>query len=169
MNTVVVLNQDYQYLNKVSWQKAVCLMYKGKAEALKFTKEVIRNAEKTIEIYVPSVLRLLKLVRAIYKHKVPFSRRNVMVRDGFTCQYCGDAKKRLTIDHVIPKSRGGKTIFENCVGACKKCNSKKSDRTPTEARMFLKKQPWAPTIMEFLRIQMKKENIDVFLKDLGVY
>lgn len=166
---VIVLNQDYQFLNKVSWQKAICLIYKGKAEILRHTKKVVRNAERTIEILIPKVLRLLKLVRAIYKQKVPFSRKNVMVRDGFMCQYCGVTGKRLTIDHVIPKSRGGKTVFENCVSACKDCNSRKSNKTPREAKMFFRKQPQAPTIMEFLRLQMQRENIDKFLKELGVY
>ena len=118
---------------------------------------------------VPKVLRLLKLVRAVYKQKVPFSRKNIMVRDDFVCQYCGITGERLTIDHVIPKSRGGKTNFENCVGACKTCNAKKANKTPREAKMFLKKQPYSPTIMEFLRMQMKKENIDTFLEELGVY
>ena len=169
MEAVIILNQDYQFLNKVSWQKAICLVYKGKAEVLRHTKKVIRNAEHTVEMLVPKVLRLLKLVRAVYKQKVPFSRKNIMVRDDFVCQYCGVIGERLTIDHVIPKSRGGKTNFENCVGACKTCNAKKANKTPREAKMFLRKQPYSPTIMEFLRMQMKKENIDTFLEELGVY
>ena len=91
-----------------------------------------------------------------------------MVRDGFACVYCGDTEK-LTIDHVLPVSRGGKSTFENCVCACGDCNSRKSDKTPSEAKMFLKKQPYAPTISEFIRLRMEKFGIIDLLKELGIY
>lgn len=169
MDAVVVLNYDYQYINKISWKKAICLVYKGKAEVLKESKRLIRNAEKTVEIMVPKVLRLLKLVRVIYKQKVPFSKKNVLVRDNHTCQYCGTNKVRLTIDHIVPRSKGGKTTFENCVAACRECNSKKGNKTPREAKMFPRSRPTEPTIMEFLRLQMKRERVDKFLKEIGVY
>jgi 5-methylcytosine-specific restriction endonuclease McrA len=169
MDAVVVLNYDYQYINKISWKKAVCLVYKGKAEVLKESRRLIRNAEKTVEIMVPKVLRLLKLVRVIYKQKVPFSKKNVLVRDNYTCQYCGTNKVKLTIDHIVPRSRGGKTTFENCVAACRECNSRKGNKTPREAKMFPRSRPTEPTIMEFLRLQMKRERVDLFLKELGVY
>jgi len=169
MTHVIVLNSDYTYLNTVSWQRAICLMFKGKAEVLRYTEKVVRNFDKTVIMKIPAVLKLMKLVRSIYKSKVPFSKRNVMVRDGFVCAYCGTKDKRLTIDHVIPISKGGKTSFENCVAACKNCNSTKNDRIPSEAGMYLKRQPYAPTISEFIRLKIKELGIDDILRDLGVY
>ena len=169
MTHVIVLNSDYTYLNTVSWQRAICLMFKGKAEVLKYTEKVVRNFDKTVIMKIPAVLKLMKLVRSIYKSKVPFSKRNVMVRDGFVCAYCGTKDKRLTIDHVIPVSKGGKTSFENCVAACKNCNSTKNDRIPSEAGMYLKRQPYCPTISEFIRLKVKELGIDDILRDLGVY
>ena len=104
----------------------------------------------------------------IYRNKVPYSKRNIMVRDDHKCVYCG-TEKELTIDHVIPISQGGKTSFENCVAACKTCNSKKGSRTPSEAKMYLRVQPYAPTISEFFRKKMKQLGLDIYLKELGVY
>jgi len=92
----------------------------------------------------------------------------VMIRDGFKCQYCGSLKE-LTIDHVTPVSRGGKSKFENCVTACKHCNNTKSNKLPSEIRMYLKKQPVSPTIAEFTRIKAVKAGVYDILKDLGVY
>ena len=100
--------------------------------------------------------------------KVPFSKRNMLTRDYFKCVYCG-SKKQLTIDHVIPTSKGGKTTFENCVTACIDCNNKKKNRTPSEANMFLARRPTHPTISEFLRIKMELLGLDKFLKEVGVY
>jgi len=117
---------------------------------------------------MPLVIRLIKVIRTIYRSHVPFSKRNVMVRDRFKCVYCGSSEI-LTIDHVIPTSRGGKSNFDNCVTACKPCNNKKDRRTPNEAKMFLRKQPYAPTISEFFRIKMKQMGMDKYLKELGVY
>ena len=75
----------------------------------------------------------------------------------------------LTIDHIIPTSKGGKTSFENCITACKPCNNEKGNRTPSEAKMFLKRQAYAPTISEFFRIKMKQLGVEAYLKELGVY
>ena len=106
----------------------------------------------------------------IYKNKVPYSKRNIFVRDGYKCMYCGTREKiKLTIDHVIPQSRGGKSTFDNCVASCRPCNNKKGHRTPNEAKMYLLRQPYTPTIYEFIRLKMKQYKIDEFLKELGVY
>jgi 5-methylcytosine-specific restriction endonuclease McrA len=168
MMSCIVLNADYTFLNTVNWQRAVCLVVKGKVEVLKYTDKVINNAEHTISMKIPAVIKLIKIIRSLYRNRVPFSKRNVMVRDGFVCAYCGD-DRTLTIDHVLPVSRGGKSTFENCVAACKECNSTKGDRTPSEAKMYLKKQPYAPTISEFIRMRMEKLGIMDLLKELGVY
>jgi 5-methylcytosine-specific restriction endonuclease McrA len=164
----IILNGDYTFLNTVNWKRAMCLIMKGKVEILKFSERVIRSGEG-ISIQVPLVMKLIKLIRSIYKSKVPFSKRNVMIRDKFKCVYCGVDDSRLTIDHVIPVSRGGKTTFDNCVSSCKPCNSRKGSRTPSEAKMFLKRQPYTPTISEFIRLKMKQLGIDKLLMDLGVY
>ena len=167
MQNCVILNGDYSYLNTVSLQKAIKLMVKGKVTVIKYTEMVVNTAEKVI-VKIPAVMKLIKIIRTIYRTKVPFSKKNVMIRDGFICQYCGSSKE-LTIDHVTPVSRGGKSTFENCVTACKDCNNRKSDKLPSELRMYLKKSPIAPTISEFTRIKAVKAGVYDLLKDLGVY
>ena len=167
MTRCIVLNGDYTYLNTVSWKRAVCLVMKGKSEVLKYTNKVLTCASGKC-IQIPLIIKLIKVVRMIYKNKVPFSKRNVMVRDGYRCSYCG-TMKNLTIDHIIPRSKGGKSSFENCTTACKPCNNKKGNRTPSEAQMFMSRQAYAPTISEFLRLKMKKLGADAYLKEMGVY
>lgn len=169
MERVILLNGDYSFLNIISWKKAMCLMAKGKVEVVKTSKKIIRSVENAWVINVPKVLRLIKLIRTIYRTKVPFSKRNVLYRDKFTCQYCGRTKIKLTIDHIIPKSRGGRSTFENCVASCKPCNNKKEDKTPNEAKMSLIRKPVQPTIMEFLNLRMQTLGINSLLRELGVF
>lgn len=161
----ILLNADYSFLNIVNWKKAICLITKGKVEVLKFSERVIRSVEG-IAIKVPLVMRLVKFIRTLYRTKVPFSKKNVMVRDDFKCAYCGDSDVRLTIDHVIPKSRGGKSTFDNCVASCKPCNNRKGSKTPREAKMFLKKRPYSPTISEFLRMRIEKLGVQDVLDEI---
>ncbi|MEE8432710.1 MAG: HNH endonuclease [Candidatus Desulfatibia sp.] len=168
MNQCILLNADYTYLNVVDWKRAMCLMIKGKVQVLKHSARIIRTAEGII-IKVPAVMKLIKLIRALYVNRVPFSKKNILVRDGFKCAYCGAERQRLTIDHIIPKSKGGKANFENCVSSCKPCNNKKGDRTPREAQMFLKVKAYQPTISEFLRLRVKKLGINDILRDMGIY
>jgi 5-methylcytosine-specific restriction endonuclease McrA len=164
-NNVVLLNADYSYLNTVNWKKALTLMSKGKVEILKYADSFIKNVKGTI-IKIPAVMRLIKFIRTIYKTRVPFSKKNVMVRDGFTCVYCGDTHSRLTIDHVVPKAKGGKSTFENCVASCKPCNNRKGSKMPREAKMFPKTKLVSPTISEFFNMKMKKLGVDKVLDDL---
>ena len=168
MDQCVLLNADYTFLNVVNWKRAMCLIAKGKVQVLRHSQRLIRTAEG-LAVKVPSVMRLIKLIRTLYINRVPFSKKNVLIRDGFRCAYCGDEKRKLTIDHIIPKSRGGKTDFENCVASCKSCNNKKGSKIPSEANMFLKVKAYQPTIAEFLRLKVKKLGINTVLKDLGVY
>ena len=170
MNRTIVLNSDYTYLNTVSWKKAVKMIIKEKVEVVKSLSKEIINGDKTYKIPYPVVLRLVKMVSVIYKTRVPFNKRNIFIRDESICKYCGCKPSKLTIDHVIPKSRGGKSTFENCISSCKPCNNKKNDRTPREAKMkIIGKQPWQPSIMEFIQIKMKSMEINTLLKELGVY
>jgi 5-methylcytosine-specific restriction endonuclease McrA len=161
MERVILLNADYTFLNTLDWKRAMTLLVKGKVEVLKYGEHVINGVMK-----IPLVLRLVKLIRTIYKSRVPFSKKNVMVRDNFKCVYCGTVGKRFTIDHVVPKAKGGKSTFENCVTACKPCNNKKSDKSCQEARMFPKTKLVAPTISEFLRMRMETLGIKDVLKEI---
>ena len=168
MTQCVLLNADYSFLNLVNWKRAFCLIAKGKVEVVKDSQRTIRNASGD-ELKVPAVMRLIKLIRTIYRSSVSFTKRNVLVRDKFKCAYCGTRQERLSIDHIIPKSRGGKTNFENCVAACKACNLKKGGRTPNEAKMYLKARPFQPTISEFLRLKFENLGIHDVLADLGLF
>ncbi|HEX2863126.1 MAG TPA: HNH endonuclease, partial [Deinococcales bacterium] len=93
---------------------------------------------------VPSVVRLKRYVRRPARYQVAFNRRNVFRRDAHTCQYCGRTGGDMTLDHVVPRSRGGRNSWDNIVTACRECNSRKRDRTPEEANMHLRHRPYAP-------------------------
>ncbi len=168
MAQCVLLNADYTFLNVVNWRRAMCMIAKGKVQVLRHSGKIVRTAEGIV-IKIPAVMRLLKIIRSLYINRVPFSKKNVFIRDGFRCAYCGNFHGKLTIDHIIPKSKGGKTTFENCVSSCKPCNNLKGGRTPSEARMYLKVQAYQPTIAEFLSLKVKKLGINEVLKDLGIY
>lgn len=168
MKTTVVLNADFTYLNTVTWKKAMKMLIKEKAEVLKEAERKIHSVS-SVMYRVPLVLRLVRLVKVVYNNKVPWSRRNVFIRDNFTCQYCGTKYSKLELEHVVPVSRGGKTSFENCVASCKRCNNRKGNKTPEEVGMKLLKRPHEPTIMEFLIHKMKSTGAYDFLKEIGVY
>jgi len=168
MDQCVLLNADYTFLNMVDWKRAMRLIAKDKVQVLRQSDRIIRTAEG-IAVKIPLVMKLIKLIRKLYLNRVPFSKKNVLVRDGFKCAYCGSNSQRLTIDHIIPKSRNGKTSFENCVASCKPCNNTKGGRTPSEAGMYLRVKPFQPTISEFLRLKVKKLGINHVLKSLGIY
>jgi 5-methylcytosine-specific restriction endonuclease McrA len=167
MNRTIVLNGDFSFLNTVSWRRGLILVMTGKSEVLKYADKAITCANGSV-FNIPLVIRLIKVIRMIYKNRVPYSKKNIMVRDGYKCVYCG-SKDELTIDHMVPSSRGGKTSFENCVTACRSCNNKKNNRTPSEAKMFTSKIPHAPTISEFFRIKMKQLGVDECLREWGVF
>ncbi len=120
-----------------SWTEAVCLVFKGTVHVLEEYDDTVSSTSLTMQI--PSVL-LLKRGGGQVKKGVKFSRINVFTRDRFTCQYCGNKKlmKDLNYDHVVPRSLGGKTVWENIVTACYPCNSKKAGRTPEQAGMKLR-------------------------------
>jgi len=164
----VLLNADYSFLNVTTWKRAMCLVVKSRVQVLKYSKKIVRTAEGVL-IKIPAVMRLIKLIRTLYRSRVPFSKKNILIRDGFRCAYCGNDKEKLTIDHIIPKSRGGKTSFENCVSSCKPCNNRKGRQTSKEANMYLKVKAYQPTIAEFLRLKVRKLGINDLLKDFGIY
>lgn len=169
-SSVLLLNADYSPLCLISWQKAVKLICKAKVEIIKTSKKVIHNFEKTMEILIPEVIRLMKYVRNLWKVRVPFNKRNISIRDNFTCVYCGKRieTSNISIDHVIPKSKGGKSDFNNCVLACIPCNNKKNNRSCSEAKMYPKHQPFTPTIQEFMTLTVKNAGLGHVLKELGL-
>jgi 5-methylcytosine-specific restriction endonuclease McrA len=162
---VIVLNSDYGFLNVVNWKQAVKLVVKGKVEVLEFTSRVLENCERTVKIIVPKIIRLVKMIRTLYKARVPYSKRNVFIRDRFQCAYCGDKIGKPTLDHVIPSSKGGKSDFDNTVTACRPCNAVKGDRTPRESGMFMRYQPYQPTVMEFLQIRLRSLGVKDILDE----
>lgn len=142
--SVLVLNASFEPLSVVSIQRAIVLLLKEKAELVEAAEAVLRS--ERLALRVPLVIRLVYYVRIPYRVKLPVSRRAVLVRDAYTCQYCAKQFPRadLTLDHVLPRSRGGKNTWENIVTACKSCNGKKGNRTPHEANMPLLKKPTRP-------------------------
>lgn len=162
---VIVLNADYSFLNTVSWKKSFKLISKEKAKVVKWADQCIHTATGQV-CKIPAVLKLIKFIRTIYRTRVPFSKKNVYIRDGYMCVYCGEKKIRLTLDHIVPKARGGKSTFENCVAACRECNNKKGDKLCREVKMFPKKKPYQPTISEFLHIKMKSMGIGKVIEEI---
>lgn len=160
MQRALLLDRNYMALSVVSWKKAVKLMVKGKAEPVDMTTEAVGTSVRhaTGVFNVPTIIRLLTVIpwRA-HQGRMKFSRRNMLVRDNSECQYCGIhvGKHTATVDHVIPRSKGGKTDYLNCVTSCKDCNNKKGDRTPKEAGLRLKKKPRRPTFLMLYRHHLK--------------
>lgn len=154
---VILLNYDFTIINNISIKKAVKLLVKGKASIIQDCGVIIyEHVKKGIKFLKPKVIRMLYQIQAITKTKMAFSKRAIFVRDKHTCQYCSKKPSKLTIDHVIPKARGGKTTFDNCVAACLNCNTTKNDRTPEEAGMKLLKHPYHPTVIDFLIMKYGK-------------
>ena len=142
MSNVLVLNADYSPLNITSLQRGFVLVDKGKAEVLKKgEKDIITTIGNFVR---PVIIRLLNYIRFRPKN-LKVSRKRIFKRDKNTCQYCG-SKKHLTIDHVIPRSRGGGNTWNNLVACCSGCNVYKGNRTPKEAGMRLKNRPYEPSV-----------------------
>ena len=140
-STVLLLNQNYEPLNICTVRRAVSLLGRGKATLLENGRGELRTPSRTIPI--PSVIRLDYLVRRPFLRQ-RLSRREVFLRDGHACQYCGKSSVVLTLDHVVPRHQGGAHSWENMVAACVPCNHRKAGRTPREASMRLLKEPRPP-------------------------
>jgi 5-methylcytosine-specific restriction endonuclease McrA len=136
----LVLNASYEPLSIVSSRRAVCLLLADKAELVECDEAVVRSAN--VSIPVPTVVRLRYMVRVPRRAVAAVSRRAVFARDDYRCQYCG--ARADSIDHVLPRSRGGSHVWENLAAACRPCNMKKRDRTPDEAGMRLLRPCRAP-------------------------
>lgn len=167
--SVLVLNRHYAAVRIIAAQRAFVLLYRGAAEVIdidqgQFTSydfagwcelSQIRKSHKDrhddwvravrFEILVPRIIRLVRFDR-MHTSSLRLNRRNLFARDGHRCQYCGQSLplSQLSLDHVVPRSRGGATTWENVVASCLRCNTKKGGRTPQEARMKLMRQPSRP-------------------------
>jgi 5-methylcytosine-specific restriction endonuclease McrA len=138
---VLVLNQNYEPLNICDLPRAFRLVFGEKAEVVEYDHQEIRTPARSYR--APSVIRLQYLIRRP-RPRIRLSRREVFARDSHTCQYCGRQGGDMTLDHVVPRHRGGGHTWENLVTACKACNHRKGGRLPDEARVRLLRQPFEP-------------------------
>lgn len=139
---VLVLNATYEPINITTARRAIVLILKGTARLEERAPRVIRSAQMALP--VPSVIRLVEYIHIPYERK-ELSRKNILLRDGYCCLYCGRKMpaSELTIDHVIPRAKGGRTSWDNVVTCCRRCNTRKGNQTPDEAGMTLLKHPRA--------------------------
>ena len=183
-SSVLVLNRSYLPIHTTSVRRAFSLIYQGIARAVNEQYEtfdfaswrelaVARDAESIGtaggRIRVPRVIVLATFDR-IPKRHVRFSRINIFARDGFICQYCNvrPARSELNLDHVVPRSLGGKTTWENVVCSCLDCNRRKGGRTPRQARLRLRRQPNRPRWTPFMNLMISSVRHKEWLPFLNV-
>jgi 5-methylcytosine-specific restriction endonuclease McrA len=148
---VLVLNQNYEPLNICNARRAFVLVDRGKAEVLELSRNGFRTPSAVLPR--PSVIKLAYMVKRP-RPQVRLSRREIFMRDDYTCQYCGSKARELTLDHVVPKHRGGKHSWDNLVSACRSCNHRKGGKGLDEVRMRLKHLPRRPQpVQYFLWVQ----------------
>jgi 5-methylcytosine-specific restriction endonuclease McrA len=148
---VLVLNASYEPINVCTMRRAAVLVLKSRAEVLERGDGALHS--ERLELVRPCVIRLVRYVRIprdVHRRKI--TRKAVLARDFYTCQYCGHEAHGLTVDHVIPRSRGGESVWENIVASCAPCNRKKGNRMPREARMHPANRPKPPGPTVFIRI-----------------
>lgn len=143
--STLVLNRNWEAIEKVGWQRAFTLIYQEKARAIEYYDDIIHSP--TDEFFIPSVIVLTEYA-GYPKRRLTYSKRLVIERDDYVCQYCRRqlTSTSATIDHVLPRAQGGKSTFENTVAACSPCNMRKANRTPRQAHMKLIKQPKKPYV-----------------------
>jgi 5-methylcytosine-specific restriction endonuclease McrA len=147
---VLVLNATYEPINVCTVRRAVVLVLKEKAELVEHADFSLHSASTTLPR--PTVIRLVSYVRVprdTRRRKI--TRRAVFARDNWTCQYCG-ARTNLTVDHVIPRSKGGASTWENIVASCAPCNRRKGDALPRQVGMELRRQPRTPSPQVFIQV-----------------
>ena len=142
---VLVLNYTFEPLHFTNARRAITLLLAGKAEAVEASPRVVRSPSVTFAL--PAVIRLAMYIRKPFLDRVAFNKKNILRRDGYTCQYCNRRGERLTVDHVVPRSRGGGTSWTNVVAACLRCNLYKGNRTTDEAGMVLVRTPAHPQFL----------------------
>ncbi|MCC6438788.1 MAG: HNH endonuclease [Acidimicrobiales bacterium] len=152
MGRALVLNGSYEPLGVVNARRALVLVLDEKADVLHHSGEQLRS--QCLVVDVPSVIRLRYVVKVPYQRRVTLSRRAVLHRDGNRCQYCG--KDADSIDHVVPRSRGGTHTWENVVAACRRCNLAKGSRLVSETTMVLRRPPVQPRQLSWLLITLDR-------------
>jgi 5-methylcytosine-specific restriction endonuclease McrA len=150
MGQVLVLNASYEPLNVCSVRRAHVLVFKGKAEVVEHLGRPLRSAAQ--RFLWPHVIRLLQYVRVPKSVQRKISRRALFARDGWRCQYCGSEGGKLTLDHVVPRSRGGESVWENVVTSCAPCNLRKGNRAPEDVGMRLHSPPRPPAPALFVTL-----------------
>ena len=154
MQQVLVLNASYEPLNVTTVRRAHVLVFKGKAEVI---EELERGLHSASDTYAwPHVIRLVQYVRVPRSVQRKISRRALFARDGWRCMYCGTTGGRLTLDHVVPRSRGGGSGWETVVTSCAPCTMRKGTRLPDEVEMTLRKPPRAPAPVLFIHLATPK-------------
>lgn len=146
---VLVLNSDYEPLNVCNMKRAISLVFLGKVDVLHENGRVFHSIHNIY--HAPSVVRLKTHIKRP-KPKLRLSRRSIFARDNYTCQYCGYTGADLTVDHVIPRRYSGPTSWDNLVCCCRKCNTKKGDKTLTQVGFALKKLPREPKYVPFISL-----------------
>jgi 5-methylcytosine-specific restriction endonuclease McrA len=154
MEQVLVLNASYEPLNVTTVRRAHVLVFKGKAEVIEELDRPLHSASSTFPW--PHVIRLISYVRVPRAVKRKISRRALFARDGWRCAYCGSSTSRLTLDHVVPRSRGGDSVWENVVTSCAPCNLRKGNRLPEEVSMTLRTKPGAPAPVLFIHLAAQR-------------
>jgi 5-methylcytosine-specific restriction endonuclease McrA len=162
MEATLLLNASYEPLKVISWQRAITLIFLGKVEVVNEYNKEVRSV--SLALKVPAVVRLLGYAR-IGKKRPPLNRTNLIARDQCSCQYCHIelSPKDTTVDHVIPRSKGGLSTWENVVIACRNCNRKKGGRTPKEAGMKLRIEAKAPEWLPILNIRFHRNLPEAWL------
>ena len=137
---VLVLNGSYEPINVCTERRAVVMIFKGIARMEEHNGHMLHSARLTL--HAPSVIRLTEYIHIPFERR-SLSRKNILLRDQYTCMYCGKhfAPAELTLDHVMPRSRGGESSWDNLVACCKKCNHRKGSHTPEESGMHLLRRP----------------------------
>jgi len=152
---VLVLNSDYEPLNICNLRRAFSLIFLEKVDVLQTDTMVVHTVRGAYES--PSVVRLRQHVRRP-RPELRLSRRSILARDNYTCQYCGIHAKDLTVDHVIPRRLGGPTAWDNLVCCCKKCNTKKGDKTLSQVGFHMVKEPRRPRYIPFISLNKYLES-----------
>jgi len=152
---VLLLNSSYEPMMVVSGKKAILMIISNKVDTIEKTNYYICSS--VLRLSFPSVIKLKSFVYIDFKN-IPLTRKNIIKRDNYTCQYCGKITKSITIDHIIPKDKNGKDLWSNLVSACNKCNSKKSNKYLRDTNMKLLKKPVKPTYIYHLQKYVTKEN-----------
>jgi len=146
---VLMLNQNYEPLTLCTARRAIVLLFQGKAEMIApFDGLKIRTVDKSYSL--PSVVRLWQYRKVPFK-RIMLTRKNVLIRDNYRCQYCGTTKGSMTVDHLVPKTMNGSDNWYNLVCACARCNNRKGGRTLEQSGMKLLKKPTRPSYIMFIQ------------------